>query len=403
MASAAELQRQYGTSAASLAPTVFDDGASYGGQDWYDALKSRMVQLNNQQVTPEQAAANRQQTAMDLAYSSPLAIPLGLRDIATANEVRDQALASGATIEDANRIRNAQAFGGLLGFAIPGRLPFGQTARTAAELAPSSVRIFAGPMAKTADRAALALAERMEAQGAHPDDIWRSTGWGRGADGKWRFEINDSSMGVSIPRNTMSGDYSAYKTAINHPDLFDAYPPMSRNRITFDHRTGDSSIAMDVNPNGFNGKKFDTDIGIQGRYRNNGMGREITKPSKVAGDVVHEVQHNVQGREGFSSGNDPFAILGTIDETGSPEFRQLYADVFGGKYGSGQDPAFLSALSKLDEMRTKEIYDQYWRTAGEVEARNAAGRLPMSAQERRATPPWATEDVPRDQQIVRFK
>jgi hypothetical protein len=44
---------------------------------------------------------------------------------------------------------------------------------------------------------------------------------------------------------------------------------------------------------------------------------------------------------------------------------------------------------------------QYRRLAGEVEARNVQKRMDMDAATRRATPPWSTEDVPRDQQIVR--
>jgi hypothetical protein len=46
-------------------------------------------------------------------------------------------------------------------------------------------------------------------------------------------------------------------------------------------------------------------------------------------------------------------------------------------------------------------YKAYQALAGEVEARNVQSRMDMDAATRRATPPWATEDVPRDQQIVR--
>jgi len=52
--------------------------------------------------------------------------------------------------------------------------------------------IFAGTGAKTADRAALAQAEKLTAAGADPRKIWKDTGWMKGGDGKWRFEIDDS-------------------------------------------------------------------------------------------------------------------------------------------------------------------------------------------------------------------
>jgi hypothetical protein len=51
---------------------------------------------------------------------------------------------------------------------------------------------FAGLAARNADEIALALAVKMEDAGVAAKEIWQKTGWGRGADGKWRFEINDS-------------------------------------------------------------------------------------------------------------------------------------------------------------------------------------------------------------------
>jgi len=42
----------------------------------------------------------------------------------------------------------------------------------------------------------------------------------------------------------------------------------------------------------------------------------------------------------------------------------------------------------------------YKRSSGEVEARNIQRRMNMTAEERRATPPWKTQDVPDEQQIV---
>jgi hypothetical protein len=47
-------------------------------------------------------------------------------------------------------------------------------------------------------------------------------------------------------------------------------------------------------------------------------------------------------------------------------------------------------------------YEVYRRLAGETEARNVQKRMDMTPEERKNTPPWLTEDVPADQQIVRF-
>src|SRR5690606_82726 len=50
---------------------------------------------------------------------------------------------------------------------------------------------FAGENAKTADHAALSKAKEMESNGVDRNVIWKETGWGRGRDGKWIFEIKD--------------------------------------------------------------------------------------------------------------------------------------------------------------------------------------------------------------------
>ena len=52
----------------------------------------------------------------------------------------------------------------------------------------------AGRHAATADQAKLAEARDLEVNGYTPGEIYRETGWFRGADGQWRFEIDDSSM-----------------------------------------------------------------------------------------------------------------------------------------------------------------------------------------------------------------
>lgn len=53
---------------------------------------------------------------------------------------------------------------------------------------------FAGRNANRADREALARAEEMERAGEDAEQIRQETGWFRGADGLWRFEIDDSTM-----------------------------------------------------------------------------------------------------------------------------------------------------------------------------------------------------------------
>jgi hypothetical protein len=57
--------------------------------------------------------------------------------------------------------------------------------------------LFAGIAARTAPLGKLKHAVSIEAKGSLPEEIWQETGWLRGFDGKWRWEIPDNMLNVS--------------------------------------------------------------------------------------------------------------------------------------------------------------------------------------------------------------
>jgi hypothetical protein len=61
----------------------------------------------------------------------------------------------------------------------------------------------------------------------------------------------------------------------------------------------------------------------------------------------------------------------------------------------------LRDLSASARSNPQAAQDAYRRLAGEVEARNVQKRMDMTPDQRRATPPWATQDVPDDMQLLR--
>ncbi len=85
---------------------------------------------------------------------------------------------------------------------------------------------YAGERAKTADVQALRDAQAMETIGADMESIRRATGWHKGRDGKWRFEIDDSGMRVDrsgerrgIDRNTAMREYNRSWNALTSRDM----------------------------------------------------------------------------------------------------------------------------------------------------------------------------------------
>src|SRR5690606_11900859 len=85
---------------------------------------------------------------------------------------------------------------------------------------------FGGRRAKTANEDHLALARSLEREGKDEWAIWHNTGWARGVDGKWRFEIPDDGADFGVAWNTLRRRKSetSLDEAFDHPALFEAYP-----------------------------------------------------------------------------------------------------------------------------------------------------------------------------------
>lgn len=229
--------------------------------------------------------------------------------------------------------------------------------------------IFGGRLAQTADLKALQEAERMRMHGMHPNDVWNDTGWYRSPmDSKWRFEIPDNKMALSRMSNG-EGDSlrGQVRGMVSHPELIKAYPEIGSQGMWV---TRDSSRPTG---SGMYNPIHDDLKGFLKPYS------EVSAPNMQVGRSVgaHELQHAVQDIEGFAFGANPDAYARFIEQEGKAAGRPFnYDDV------------------------SKQAYDNYHRTAGEVEARNVQKRLDYGPIERRAVPPWTTQDVPYTNQVL---
>ena len=194
--------------------------------------------------------------------------------------------------------------------------------------------LFAGQRSKTADFAALEQARERLAQGADAETVRRETGWFRGMDGKWRFEIDDSGMAyqragdAEYRRNPEYLEYLdlwdkavvrggaseaeadrmreldkrygrvAMMTSINlangnaklgdilqHEDLFRAYPALRDVKVRFEDLSRGQSGYFDGSSN---------TIVLSSSLRN--------QPEST---LTHEVQHVIQAAERFARGSSP--------------------------------------------------------------------------------------------------
>lgn len=279
--------------------------------------------------------------------------------------------------------------------------------------------MFLGPAAKTANKVALKAAEEMAAKGASREAIWNETGWFKGVDDKWRFEIPDNKAlfrGLPTPSPQTHEEFlkqggDTVGRQLIHDDLFAAYPEargIGLNRIAAESR------------------------GIKGMYQAGENGSMVRGQVDLIGNrdlsstLLHELQHAVQNVEGFARGGSvgEYASGPMFDQVAKKLAADLSKEITGGvnhrpadilkdiryaepqrvrdianTYGFSTPEDALDFLRIQDEMRTP--FGQYRRTAGEVEARNVQKRMDMTADQRRATPPWATQDVPDELQIIR--
>lgn len=237
----------------------------------------------------------------------------------------------------------------------------------------------------------LKVAEKMERGKKDAKAIKLATGWERGADGKWRYEMPDAKIkdmkdiggGHIVKRfdDDMLWNDGNLSDVIDAPGLFEAYPQLKDVRIDTD------AIMNDMPSNGDYNAKTNT-ITIHAD--------ELKYMNSI---LNHEIQHAIQHIEGFARGGSPSLIRGEVKKKFNEvtkQIRQLRAE---GKEDEAKalvekNRGLYNAYQKNDD------YNSYKSLAGEVEARNVESRMGMTDEERRNSLAEETEDVNRDEQIV---
>jgi len=344
---------------------------------------------------------------------------------------------------------------------------------------PNRVNIFAGAKAQNADLGALERAQKMAADGADRGAIWDNTGWFQGVDGKWRFEVDDSGIGLRSMDETqgiadgMRDEAKGILAGISErnadlkvqPDLF----PRELRAAHGDLRRRAADLKAEAGSN-FGPDWHHTTVGqranyavtgpldgmypdamrdtivrtsqpggpYQGSYNGSKSQLEVTNSARdERSTLLHELQHMVQGEEGFARGSNPDegaalareavhnASIRTYDamkqkvealpddvKRAFEQFREDPRAPFAREAFGNMGRAAREVLQLWDQSNTlsrkaagvkpRTAHQFYRRSAGETEARNVQSRMNMSPSERRASPPWETQDIPETAQMVRY-
>jgi len=187
---------------------------------------------------------------------------------------------------------------------------------------------FAGENAETADKVKLTEAQQMEENGAAADEIYKQTGWFKGIDSKWRFEIKDNLNDVDLSGIQKLGELPLARVYYNEA-LFNAYPILRTVKVKLDPN-------MEENTNG-EADVLNFEIALNGKH----IGDEAMKST-----LVHEVAHLIQTIENFAAGGSADDVRDALKTLG--QYKQEY--------------------DNLDD------FTLYERIGGEQEAREVARR-----------------------------
>ena len=267
----------------------------------------------------------------------------------------------------------------------------------------------------------LGQARIMKEQGRSPEWIKDVTGWEQGADGEWRYEMEDFKL---------RPDYTDAQTigeAVEDNRLLKAYPDLKDMKVQFKH----------------------VDTPHSSYYDGKGFFVEYDNDDTAAKGLMHEVQHYIQVQEGFAEGanTDTFSdgkehplfnmdsnavervmakanVAWDVDD--NADIEDISKKINESKEGSAKyetySEIYIMAASGMSIREAKDqiiayaknltndaVYlysdpqsplNKYRRTAGEVEARNVENRYDMTFEERMKSLASATEDVARENQII---
>jgi hypothetical protein len=288
-------------------------------------------------------------------------------------------------------------------------------AKTASGRASSASFLFGSMGGLTANGLNLAAADAMEKGGVPMEEIFRETGWFRGRDGSWRYEISDKYAKIDLKKlkaeptkrkllpyrvaledfGRASGllDAGYYKLweILDHPQLYKAYPHL-KNINVFPSRALSGAFVTGgtiyINPD-YTRKEF--------IYNPN---TATLQPGYTVKQVlVHEIQHLIQDHEMLARGGSWNEFMSESDSKTYDALRALmhHFEDIGKKIGPDTMKLFRELVYK------KEIaYERYWNLYGELEARRASERMDMTLAERKANFPYTEKEIANSEAISEF-
>jgi len=205
----------------------------------------------------------------------------------------------------------------------------------------AEVGMFVGAGSKAFDKAMAFTATKLEKKGASPQEIWKETGTVRGPDGQWRQEINDAEAKfVTAPemldkaallKQNISENKQKIKESKEYPDLFPKELNKAQKALREENKSNKELVDTYTYNQAFTGSPAKLAIEhpelyraypeledvrvMQGTVKPDFLGAFIPKYNALEvtkeglkqdprSTALHEMQHAIQEKEGFAVGGN---------------------------------------------------------------------------------------------------
>ena len=184
------------------------------------------------------------------------------------------------------------------------------------------------------DMAMLTYAEQGDSKKVRRE-VKAAWGWEKGADGKWRYEIETGEL-KKVPNGTykLGGVYDA-------PELYKAYPEAK-----------DISLTINVRDAGAENSWFMID--------KNAVEINVKNYGRVRPDLIHELQHYIQLKEGFAIGGDTGTAIDLINSLSPDKLKEI--NILEGKESAMSmlsDIAEESELTYVDDLKSIDTIEDF--------------------------------------------
>ncbi|CAN5813034.1 hypothetical protein BH20PSE1_BH20PSE1_00880 [soil metagenome] len=199
---------------------------------------------------------------------------------------------------------------------------------------------------------ALAAAREFAEQGVPMEEIRKTTGWFKGKDSRWRWELSDKDAKL---KEGWDGFGNTIGDVLTHPTLFENYPSLRQVELQF-------AFKLPANVHG----------GFDPKQNAIVLNENLTQEQALS-TILHEIAHIIQAVEGFARGGNP----------------------------TDKDFVASAAAIGIDTADKKAMTSAYRRLLGEVEARDVQARAGLTAEELRERPPYESQGIPEEDFIIR--